>query len=140
MPSSLTRTVRFHADHHFWRPDWPAERNRATFGAASEAPGHGHDYECAVTVSGPVDRETGMIVDLAQLDRILAEEVVGPLDGRHFNRDVPTFAYGGAIPTGEVVAAWLFGRIAARLPAGVRLERVRIAEDPFLYAECTGPA
>lgn len=34
----------------------------------------------------------------------------------------------------------LFPRIAARLPAGPALERVRIMEDPTLYADCTGVA
>jgi hypothetical protein len=34
----------------------------------------------------------------------------------------------------------VFRRVAARLPAGVRLERVRIMEDPTLHADCTGAA
>lgn len=138
MPVTLTRTVRFNAHHRYYRPEWPDARNREVFGACAEAPGHAHDYRCAVTVSGAVDPATGMIMDLGLLDRILAEEVTGPLDGRHFNLDVPDFAYGRTIPTGEAVAQYLFGRIAARLPAAVRLERVRVQEDASLHAECTG--
>ena len=140
MAASLTRMVRFSAQHRYFRPEWSEEQNRAAFGACAEAPGHGHDYLCAVSVSGPVQPETGMILDLGLLDRILTEEVVRPFDGRHLNLDVPAFAYGRAVPTGEVVAAYLFQRIAARLPAGVRLDRVRVQEDPTLYADCTGTA
>ena len=138
MPVSLTRTVEFSAHHRYFRPEWSEAENSRRFGACAEAPGHRHDYLCAVTVSGPVDHTTGMIMDLGDLDRILNEEVVGPFGGRHLNLDVPAFGYGRVIPTGEEVASYLFARISARLPAGVMLERVRVQEDPTLYSDCTG--
>lgn len=137
MPTSLTRTVGFHALHRFYRPDWSEARNREVFGSFADPPGHGHDYQCAVTVGGPLD-ETGMILDLALLDRILREEVLEPFAGKHFNLDVPAFASGRPLPTCEAIADYVFRRIAARLPSGVVLERVRIMEDPTLYADCTG--
>jgi 6-pyruvoyltetrahydropterin/6-carboxytetrahydropterin synthase len=133
----LTRAVGFYALHRYHRPDWSEERNREAFGPAGAAPGHGHDYQCVVTVRGPVD-ENGMIVDLVLLDRLLQEEVVQPLAGKHLNLDVPAFAYGRMLPTCEALATYLFPRIAARLPTGITLERVRIMEDPTLYADCTG--
>ena len=61
-----------------------------------------------------------------------------PLDGKHLNHDVPAFGDGGMLPTCEAIAAYLYPRIVARLPSGVSLERVRILEDPTLYADCTG--
>jgi 6-pyruvoyltetrahydropterin/6-carboxytetrahydropterin synthase len=137
MPASLTRAVGFHALHRYHRPDWSDARNREAFGLAGKPPGHGHDYRCLVTVAGPVD-EKGMIVDLVLLDHVLDEEVLQPLAGKHLNLDVPAFAYGRTLPTCEAIAAYLYPRIAARLPAGVALERVRIMEDPTLYADCTG--
>lgn len=136
MPTSLTRVVRFQAAHHLWRTDWPAAQNRAAFGPLTES--HSHDYRCAVTVAGPVDARSGMLFDLALLDGILAEEVRAPLEGRDLNRDVPAFAGGAPIPTCEALAEYLFRRIAGRLPGGVRLTRVRVAEDATLHAECTG--
>jgi 6-pyruvoyltetrahydropterin/6-carboxytetrahydropterin synthase len=139
MAASLTRTVGFRALHRFYRPEWTEARNREVFGPLSDPPGHGHDYQCAVTVGGPLD-ETGMILDLALLDRILNEEVLRPFAGKHLNLDVPAFAYGRTLPTCEALAAYLFPRITARLPAGVVLERVRVKEDPTLYADCTGIA
>lgn len=135
--ASLTRTVQFHAVHRYYRPEWSDSRNREVFGSLTDPPGHGHDYRCAVTVTGPLP-ESGMILDLALLDRILSEEVLTPFAGKHLNQDIAAFAYGGMLPTCEAIAAYLFPRIAARLPAGVVLERVRIMEDPTLYADCTG--
>jgi 6-pyruvoyltetrahydropterin/6-carboxytetrahydropterin synthase len=137
MATSLTRTVGFHALHRYYRPEWSEAKNREVFGSLADLPEHGHDYRCSATVRGPVN-ELGMILDLAVLDRILTEEVVVPLDGKHLNLDVPAFAQGRLLPTCEAIAAYLFSRIAARLPTGVVLDRVRIQEDPTLYADCTG--
>jgi 6-pyruvoyltetrahydropterin/6-carboxytetrahydropterin synthase len=137
MAASLTRTVSFRAMHRYYRPDWSEARNREAFGALTDPPGHEHDYSCAATVSGALN-EDDMIVDLGLVDRILDQEVIRPFAGKHLNLDVPAFAYGKTLPTCEAIAAYIFPRIAARLPAGVKLKRVRIAEDPTLYADCTG--
>lgn len=123
--------------HRYYRPDWSEARNREAFGSLADPPGHGHDYQCAVTVGGSLNR-SGMLVDLALIDRILEEEVLLPFAGKHLNLDVPVFAYGRTLPTCEAIAEYVFGRIVARLPKGAALERVRIAEDPTLYADCTG--
>ncbi|HEV8178420.1 MAG TPA: 6-carboxytetrahydropterin synthase [Gemmatimonadales bacterium] len=136
---SLTRVVGFHALHRYYRPEWSESRNREVFGALADPPGHGHDYQCAVTLRGPLD-DSGMIIDLGLLDRILRDEVLIPFAGKHLNLDLPAFAYGKTLPTCEAIAAYVFPRIAARLPAGPMLERVRIMEDPTLYADCTGVA
>ncbi|HEY7637401.1 MAG TPA: 6-carboxytetrahydropterin synthase [Gemmatimonadales bacterium] len=138
MPVSLTRTVQFHALHRLYRTDWTEAQNREFFGAVSDPPGHPHDYRCAVTVGGPTEESHGLVIDLALLDRILHDEVVAPLDGKHLNLDVPAFADGRILPTCEAIAAYVFARIARRLPAGVALQRVRIFEDPTLYGDCTG--
>jgi 6-pyruvoyltetrahydropterin/6-carboxytetrahydropterin synthase len=138
MPVFLTRTVGFRAIHRYYKPEWSAETNRARFGWTSEAPGHPHDYSCAVTVSGRPDPDTGMIADLPALDRLLAELVTAPLDGKHINLDVPEFAYGQLLPSCEALAQYLFARIAPRLPEGTELVRVRVAEDATLHADCEG--
>ena len=136
MPVALTRIVGFRAVHRLYRADWSEARNREAFGALSEPPGHPHDYRCAVTVTGPIDDRMAMVLDLAELDRILQEEVVARLDGKHLNQEVPSLA--GSVPTCEAIALDLFRRLLPRLPRGVTLERVRIMEDPTLYADCTG--
>ena len=136
MPLTLTRTVGFRAVHRLYRADWSETQNREAFGPLSEPPGHAHDYRCAVTVRGAVDERMAMVLDLARLDRILQEEVVARLDGKHLNEDVPSLA--GVVPTCEAIARDVFRRLLPRLPRDVTLERVRIMEDPTLYADCTG--
>lgn len=137
MPVSLTRTVTFHARHRYGVSGWSAERNREQFGTDTGQPAHGHAYQCSVSVSGPLDPTTTMIIDLPHLDRILTEEVL-VLDGTELNRTVPEFASGAQQPSCEALAALLFRRIAERLPQGVVLAGVHIAEDATLHADCTG--
>ncbi len=132
----LTRTVEFRATHHYFRSDWNDGKNAEVFGASAKP--HAHAYRCAVTVKGAVDPATGMIVDLGVLDRILAEEVVARFDGRDINRDVPEFGEGRAQPTGEELCLDIWRRVAARLPKGCSPARVRVEEDPSLYAEYRG--
>jgi 6-pyruvoyltetrahydropterin/6-carboxytetrahydropterin synthase len=137
MAIELTRTVGFRAVHRLHRPDWSPERNRQAFGPLSDPPGHPHDYTCAVTVTGPLDPAMGMVVDLVELDGIMREEIVTPFEGRNLNQDVAEFA-SGTLPTCESLAALVYRRVAARLPPGVTLSRVRVAEDATLHADCTG--
>jgi 6-pyruvoyl-tetrahydropterin synthase len=136
MSASLIRVVRFHARHHYRVAGWSEAQNRERFGHLTET--HGHDYECAVTVQGRPD-PLGMVMDLGQLDRILAEEVRTPFEGADLNQVIPAFAAGEEQPTCEALARFVFGRIAARLPGDVTLARVRIAEDPSLAGEYAGP-
>ena len=132
----LTRVVQFSAAHRYARPEWSAERNAEVFGAATRE--HGHTYRCAVTVRGAPDPVSGMIVDLALLDRVLEEEVVRRFDRRVINRDVPEFTDGALVPTGEMLCLDVWKRVGARLPKGCALSLVRVEEDPSLFAEYRG--
>ena len=113
------------------------ERNREAFGPLTDPPGHGHDYSAPSPSTGPLDPVIGMVMDLVQLDRILRDEIVIPFEGRNLNQDVAEFA-SGTLPTCESLASLVYRRVAPRLPAGVTLARVRVAEDATLHADCTG--
>lgn len=108
----LSRTVHFNAGRSLWRRDWPAEKNRAIYG--DEGPhGYGHNFALEVSVEGPIDPESAMVVNLTDLDRVLREEVDVPLDHRNLNRDVAEFA--SVPPTAENVAVWIWKRVGARI-------------------------
>jgi 6-pyruvoyl-tetrahydropterin synthase len=91
-----------------------------------------------VTVAGPIADDTSMVLDLDVFDRILQEEIVHRLDHQHINDAEPEFAYGQTVPTVEALAVFLWRCVAVRLPDGVRLQRVRVQEDPNLSAEYFG--
>jgi 6-pyruvoyltetrahydropterin/6-carboxytetrahydropterin synthase len=134
MPFRLTRRVSFAAAHRYRRPDWSDDRNARTFGACARPNYHGHSYTCDITVRGDVDPATGMVVDLAVLDRVLDAEVRQRFDHRNINLEVPEFADGQLIPTGEELARFICQRVQAALGGAARVERVTVAEDSTLSA------
>lgn len=137
VPTFLTRRVSFAAAHRYRRPDWSDERNAQVFGLCAREHYHGHSYTCDVTVTGTVDAGTGMVIDLALLDRVLAREVRERFDHRNINLDVPEFADGKRIPTGEELARFIFERVQAEIGDAARVTNVTIAEDATLSASYT---
>ena len=123
----LTRIVEFTATHRL-----PGEGKAAA--------DHSHRYQCRITVKGPLHAEAGGVTSLPQLDALMAREITARLDGRNINNDVPEFADGRRKATGEALAVYLWDRVAAGLPAGVRLHAVRVQEGPHLYSEYFGEA
>jgi 6-pyruvoyltetrahydropterin/6-carboxytetrahydropterin synthase len=132
MPSFLTRRVTFAAAHRYRRPDWSDEKNLQTFGLCARENFHGHSYVCDVTVTGEIDAQTGFIVDLGVLDRVLASEVRERFDHRNINLDVPEFADGKLIPTGEELSKFIYERVQRALGQTVRVVEVVLAEDDTL--------
>lgn len=119
----VTRRLTFAAGHILARPEWDDARNREVFGACSGD--HGHNYELEVTVSGTVDADTGMVINLKEVDRIVKELVIQDVDHRHLNRDVKWLE--GCLPTTEILASAIWGRLDGKLPSA-RLEKVRLKE------------
>jgi 6-pyruvoyltetrahydropterin/6-carboxytetrahydropterin synthase len=135
MEASLIRTVRFHARHRYWRAAWSEEHNRSVFGPNVES--HSHDWTVEVTVRGPIDEQTGFVVDLAGLDARL-RELVEPLEGSDLDEAVPEARSGEIMPSTECLARWFWSRLAGALPGSARLVRVRVAESETLAAVYEG--
>jgi 6-pyruvoyltetrahydropterin/6-carboxytetrahydropterin synthase len=87
-----------------------------------------------VTVSGPIDDSTGFVVDLGVLDDILKKQVKERFDHRNINLDVPEFADGKLVPTGENLARFIFERVDRDLPKPAKVMRVTVGEDDSLSA------
>jgi 6-pyruvoyltetrahydropterin/6-carboxytetrahydropterin synthase len=130
----LTRRVTFAAAHRYRRTEWDDVKNEATFGACARPQYHGHSYVCDVTVTGPVDDTTGMLVDLRVLDEALRTEVTDRFDHRNLNVDVPEFADGRQVPTGENIARLIASLVQRKLGDRARVVEVVVAEDPTLRA------
>ena len=138
MPFFLTRRITFAAAHRYRVPQWSDERNAEVFGLCARPHYHGHTYVCDVTVRGELDGTTGMIVDLAKIDRVLAAEVRDRFDHRNINLDVPEFADGRLVPTGENLARFIFDRVQAALDDTATVTAVTVAEDETLRVTYDG--
>ena len=128
----LTRRITFSAAHRYRRPEWSDEENERVFGLCAWPNYHGHSYTCDVTLRGEIDPRTGFLVDVAALDSVLAREIRDRFDHRNINLDVPEFADGKLVPTGENLARYIFERLRASLGGGVNVTEVTVAEDSTL--------
>ena len=134
MPTSLTRRIAFAAAHRYRVAAWSDERNAATFGLCARPNYHGHSYVCDVTVTGTLDQVTGFVVDLGVLDAALQREVRDRFDHANINLDVPEFADGSMIPSGENLARFIAERVQAAIGGSAVVTRVTVAEDATLSA------
>ena len=127
-----TRRFSFAAGHRYRVDAWPAAENERVFGKLTVP--HGHNYALDVTIRGPIDRETGMVIDLSELKRVVGETVVERFDHADLNAD-PLFR--GKVPTTENLAIVVWELLAPKLGAD-RLWQVRVWEDPTLFVDYRG--
>lgn len=131
----VARRVHFSAAHRLWNPQFTEDENWSTFGNCNNPKGHGHNYTLEVTVRGPIDPDTGFVVDLAVLKRVLDERIVKRVDHKHLNEDVDFLR--GVNPTAENLAVCFWNEICDHIPAG-SLYRVRVYESERNFADYFG--
>lgn len=132
----VTRRVHFNAAHRLHNPAKSDEWNRQEFGLCNNPRWHGHNYVLEVTVKGPLDPETGFVIELGELRALLEERIVSKCDHRNLNEEVDFLR--GLLPTTENLVIAFWNEIAPHLPTG-QLHAVRLYETERNYAEFFGP-
>jgi len=132
----LTRRERFNAAHKLWVETWSEERNLQTFGKCANKNWHGHNYELFVTVKGMPDPETGFIVDVKKLSRLIKEVLLDQVDHSNLNMDVP-FIPKGMQPTTENLVILFWKELEKHLE-GCTLHCIKLCETENIYAEYYG--
>lgn len=130
---TISRKFEFSASHRYWREEWSEEKNKKEFGLCISPYGHGHNYELHVTITGDINPETGMIVNLTVLKQRV-KFILNQFDHKFLNLDTDYFK--DKIPTTENIALVLFNLIDVDLSNdGYDLVRIRLYERHDLYAE-----
>ena len=124
----LSASHRLHADA------LSEEENRAVYGKCNNPHGHGHNYVVEVLVGGELDRETGMVVNMATLDETVEKTILRRFDHTNLNFD-PLFV--NRVPTTENLTKVVFDLLKDALPAG-KLECVRVEETENNFFEFRG--
>ena len=132
----ITRRLHFSASHRMYNPSYSEEWNKAAFGHCANPNGHGHNYYLDVTVVGTPAPETGHVLDLGVLKKIVTRHVVGLLDHRNLNVDVDFME--GILPSTENLAIAIWNQLEPHIPSG-RLHRIRLYETERQFAEYFGP-
>ena len=122
------------ASHRLRADSLSEEQNRAVYGKCNNPYGHGHNYVIEVLVGGEVDRETGMVVNMATLDETVEKTILRRFDHTNLNFD-PLFV--NQVPTTENLTKVVFDLLKHALPAG-KLECVRVEETENNFFEFRG--
>ena len=110
---SVTRKEPFNCAHRLHNPNWSDEKNTSFYGKCNNPNYHGHNYNLEVTITGPLDEESGYLIDMKELSDIIKEEILIPFDHKNLNLDVEDFK--NLIPTAENMAIVMYNKLVNRI-------------------------
>ncbi len=132
MRISVFRRAHFNAAHRLHLAHWTAKKNEAVFGNCSNPSFHGHNYELEVKVTGEVDQETGMLIDIKELKEIIYQHIELKFDHKNLNVDLDEFK--NLNPTAENICYVIWKILREKIEDRFELT-VRLFETPRNYVE-----
>ncbi|MCB0334143.1 MAG: 6-carboxytetrahydropterin synthase [Bdellovibrionales bacterium] len=126
---TLTKTFHFAASHTLHNPNWSQEKNEQIFQKCARL--HGHNYVLEVTVCGPINPDTGMVMNATELSAVVKESIIDELDHRDLNSDIVWLE--GKITTAENLNEAIWNRLApmfAQRSDDVSLYELKLWETP----------
>lgn len=133
----ITRRETFNAAHKLYREDWPDEKNWEVFGKCSNKNWHGHNFELWVTVKGLPNPDTGFVINLKDLSKMIKELVIEQLDHRNLNLDVPFLKGKLASTENIVIGIWDILEAPIRKEGG-ELAKLKLVETENNFVEYYG--
>ena len=88
---AVFRKEHFNAAHRLNNPNWTDEKNARIYGKCNNLNYHGHNYDLIVQVTGPVDPETGYVIDMKYLSDLIKTHVTDRFDHKNLNLDTDEF-------------------------------------------------
>ena len=131
----ITRKEHFNAAHRLFNPRWSDAKNEEVFGICANKNWHGHNYALYITLKGEPDPDTGMILNVKDLSKLVKREVLDLLDHKNLNVDVSFLE--GIIPSTENLAIAIWNQLEPLLPNGC-LHCIKVQETETIYAEYFG--
>ncbi|MBK8196314.1 MAG: 6-carboxytetrahydropterin synthase [Lewinellaceae bacterium] len=132
MKVSVIRRAHFNAAHRLHVPAWSDARNKEVFGLCNNPNWHGHNYELEVKVTGDIDPETGMVIDLGWLAGLVRQEIESRFDHKNLNLDTEEFR--SLNPTAENICVVIWQILRRRLDEKYDLH-IRLYETPRNFVE-----
>lgn len=130
--ASIFRLEHFNAAHRLDNPRWDERKNREVFGKCNNPNYHGHNYDLEVRITGPIDPDTGYVMDAKELSGIIKEEVIDRFDHKNLNLDVEAFSE--LNPTTENLAFVIYGFLRKRILSSYDI-KIKLYETARNYVE-----
>ena len=130
----ITKQYKFCAAHRYWNSDWSEQKNKETFG--KDVFIHGHNYLLDVTISGPINSESGFIINLKILNDIIKAKVLNTLDHSQVEKDIDWFR--DKQPSTENLVLYIWKQICLDIPLPAKLYKIKLQETATIYTEYYG--
>jgi 6-pyruvoyltetrahydropterin/6-carboxytetrahydropterin synthase len=135
MEISVSRKAHFNAAHRLHLSHWSEEQNKSYFGSCNNPNYHGHNYNLIVTVSGELNEETGYLIDMKDLSKIIETEIENRFDHKNLNLDTVEFI--NLNPTAENIAVVIWRLLRAKIAYELKI-KVTLYETERNFVEYTG--
>lgn len=135
MKVTVNRKSHFNAAHRLYNAEWSDARNATVFGKCANPNYHGHNYELIVSVKGEVHPETGFVMDMKVLKKIIEKEVEEKLDHKNLNEEVQEFKT--LNPTAENIAIVIWKILRKKLDNDLELT-ITLYETPRNFVVYSG--
>ena len=135
MEITVSRKAHFNAAHRLHNKNWSDEKNNKVFGKCNYQNYHGHNYELIVSVTGKINPETGYVMDMGELKKIIKNEIEERLDHKNLNLDVPYFSK--TIPSAENICIYIYDILREHIHTEFKLS-IRLYETPRNFVEYNG--
>ena len=135
MEITVSRKAHFNAAHRLHNNNWSDKKNHKVFGKCNYQNYHGHNYELIVSVTGKINPETGYVIDMGELKKIIKNEIEERLDHKNLNLDVSHFS--NTIPSAENICIYIYDILRDNIDAQFKLS-VRLYETPRNFVEYSG--
>jgi len=133
----ITRRERFNAAHRLFREDFSNEKNLEIFGKCSNPNWHGHNYELFVTVKGEINKQTGFLVNLKRLSKIIRENIILKLDHKNINLEVEFMK--DKLASTENLAVGIWQELEPHIKSlGADLHCIKVTESENNFVEYFG--
>jgi len=129
---AVFRKEHFNAAHRLNNPNWSDEKNARVYGKCNNANYHGHNYDLTVQVTGPIDAETGYVIDMKYLGDLIKEHVTDRFDHKNLNLDTDEFA--DLNPSAENIAIVIHNILRNQLSPALDL-KVKLYETERNFVE-----
>ena len=135
MEITVSRKAHFNAAHRLHNKNWSDEKNQKIFGKCNYQNYHGHNYELIVSVTGKINPETGYVIDMGELKKLIKNEIEERLDHKNLNIDVPHFS--NTIPSAENICIYIYDILRDNIDSQFKLS-VRLYETPRNFVDYSG--
>ena len=129
----ITKQYKFCAAHKYWNDNWDEDTNIEVFDKDVKL--HGHNYDLYVTIKGPIDSDSGFIINLKYLNKIVSDKVIEVLD-HSLIQDNEWFK--GKQPSTENIVLFIWHQILPGISLPAKLHCIKLRETGTIFTEYYG--